>query len=168
VGKRLSIAVYAGTFDPFTDGHKHILTTAADLVDEVILAIGENPEKKTMFRLSDRLEMLADVAVAYPNVKVQHFVNEYLVSYAQKIGAKYIIRGLRNPTDFTYEQTMYQINRSINPGIQTVFVMADAAYANISSSMVKGMIGPEGWRDVVVDYIPHEIRDRFFALLDMR
>jgi pantetheine-phosphate adenylyltransferase len=88
-----------------------------------------------------------------------------LVNYAASIGAQYIIRGLRNVNDFTYEQTMMQENRKINPTIDTIFIIADREYADVSSSLVKGLIGPNGWEDVVKDHLPVAIQNRFFDLM---
>jgi pantetheine-phosphate adenylyltransferase len=159
-----SKAVYAGTYDPFTNGHYHVLSQALPLFEEINLAIGINPAKKTMLSLADRQLLLADVAKTNPKIVVSAFENEYLVNYAQRIEAQYIIRGLRNTTDFEYELSLAQINQKINPRIRTVFFMADRAYADISSSTVKALIGPVGWEEQVRSYIPEVMWDRFIKL----
>lgn len=159
-------AVYAGTYDPWTKGHSHVLDQAAPLFSKITLAIGVNPAKKPLFSLDTRLSFLRDVAAAYDNVRVDSFEGIYLVDYAERIGATHIIRGLRNVADFESELSLAQINLGINPRIRTVFFMADRAYADISSSNVKAMIGPEGWKDVVKDYIPMQMWNRFINSID--
>ena len=160
-------AVYAGTFDPFTKGHEHILKQAIPLFDRITLAIGLNPTKKTLLDLDSRIDLLNDVCYGLDSMlQVSQFENMYLVNYAASIGADYVIRGLRNSSDFEYEYTMAQINQEINPLVRTVFFMADPQYAAISSSMVKGLIGPHGWQLVVREYIPYQSWDRLIQLLD--
>lgn len=168
-------AVYAGTFDPFTKGHQHVLSQAIPIFDTITLAIGINPAKKTLFTLDDRLAMLRDVASnsatpkdRWTRMRVSSFENLYLVDYAESIGAQYIIRGLRNAADFEYELSMAQINQGINPRIRTVFFMADRGFADISSSMVKGLIGPKDWQNVVKEYLPMEMWERFFKVVDIK
>lgn len=160
-------AVYAGTFDPFTNGHKHVLTQATSIFDKITLAVGINPAKKTMLSLYDRLAMLCDVAGKFSRMRVSHFENLYLVDYAESIGARYIIRGLRNVADFEYELSIAQINKGINPRIRTVFFMADREFADISSSMVKGLIGPKDWQKVIKEYLPMEMWERFLKVIDI-
>jgi pantetheine-phosphate adenylyltransferase len=159
-------AVYAGTFDPFTNGHKHVLMQALPIFERITLAIGVNPAKKAMLSLENRLSMLRDVASAQSNVKVSSFENLYLVDYAESIGARYIIRGLRNVADFEYELSISQINKGINPRIRTVFLMADREFADISSSMIKGLVGPRDWQKVVKEYLPMEMWDKFIKAVD--
>lgn len=159
-------AVYAGTFDPWTLGHSHVLSQAIQVFD-VTLAIGINPAKKPLFPLATRLEFLRDVAQEYnqerERVVASTFEGLYAVNYAESIGANFIIRGIRNPTDFQDEYTLSQINHTINPNIRTVFFMADREYADISSSVVKGMIGPAGWEQVVKHYVAPSMWDRFIT-----
>jgi len=159
-------AVYAGMYDPWTCGHSHVLQQAAPLFAKITLAIGTNPAKKPMFSLETRLAFLRDVAGEYNNVRVDTFADVYLVDYAESIGATHIIRGLRNVADFEYELSLAQINLGINPRIRTVFFLADRAYADISSSNVKGIIGPKGWQEVVKEYIPYPMWNRFIETVD--
>jgi pantetheine-phosphate adenylyltransferase len=162
----MKIAVYAGTFDPFTKGHEHILEKALPLFDRIVIAVGVNPTKKTMFSLRERVEMLQRMVTKYQHdIVISYFENEYLVNYAQEIGAEFIIRGLRNSADFEYELSMAEINHGINPAIHTVFFMADRQYADISSSMVKGLIGPAQWENVVARYVPTDMWSTFVSFL---
>ena len=161
-------AVYAGTYDPWTNGHSHVLMQAAPLFAKITLAIGVNPAKRPMFDLDTRLAFLKDVADEYPNVDVGCFENIYTANYAESQGAKYIVRGIRNINDFEAELSIAQINLKINPRIRTVFFMADRAYADISSSNVKAMIGYEGWEELVKQYIPSSMWNRFIRSVHAR
>ena len=162
-----SHAVYAGSFDPITKGHVHIISQAAPLFEKLTIAIGVNPTKKSYFKLTDRLSMLEDVATTIDaSVATDYFEGQYLVDYAESIGAQYIVRGLRNSADFEAELTMAQINQKLNPRIRTVFFMADRAFADISSSSVKGLIGYRNWQKAVRKYLPVEIHANFFKAVD--
>ncbi len=157
------IAVYAGTFDPPTLGHTYMIEEAARLFDEVIVAIGVNPDKKTMFSVNERLLMLREVTHQFPNVKISSFGNEYLIHYAVSVGANFIIRGIRNTADFEYERAMRNINSDLGPEITSVFLMPPREIAEISSSVVKGLIGPSGWEKVVERYVPPSVFEKFLA-----
>jgi pantetheine-phosphate adenylyltransferase len=155
-------AVYPGTFDPFTNGHYEILRQALPLFSKITLAVAVNPEKtNSMFKLDDRLAFLRDVA--FENTTDLRVL--YTVDYAESIGATHIIRGLRNGSDFEYEFAMAQVNKGLNPKIHTVFFMADTDVASVSSSMVRGLIGPHGWEDAVKEYLPMCMWMRFFSLV---
>ena len=154
-----NIAVYAGTFSPFTTGHQYILEQALAMFDHIFLAVGVNPAKKETLSLESRLDMLRDLK--YDRVTVTSFDNQYLVDYAFDNGIEFIIRGLRNNSDFEYEFAMAAVNKKINPTVRTAFFMADQEHAPISSSMVMGMIGPKGWQQKVRPYVPEKIWPRF-------
>ncbi len=164
-------AIYAGSFDCFTEGHKQILVQAVPLYSKITIAVGTNPAKKTPWlSLEDRLALIQDVAKNYPNVDVDHFFSgddgEYQVNYAERIGASYTIRGIRNSADMEYELSMSQLNKHINPTINTVLFFTDRKYADISSSTVRAFIGPKGWRDKVKPFIPEEMWKHFLELVD--
>lgn len=162
--------VYAGTFDPFTEGHLHVLKQAMPMFDRIVVSIGVNPAKKVTYSLEDRLSMLRDIAHKDSRkISVTSFDSTppnglYLVDYAESVGATHIIRGLRNSADFEYELSLAQVNKVINPKIRTVFFLADREYADVSSSMVKSLIGPKDWEKVVANYIPHLMWDRFIKI----
>ena len=147
-------AVYAGSFDPITNGHLWMVEKAVELFDEVVVAIGENPDKKYTFAIEDRLAVLRESLAAMTGVRVACFANEFLVNYTQSVGAQYILRGIRDVGDYEFERGMRNINDDLQPDITTVFLMPPREIAEVSSSLVKGLIGPEGWRDVVKRYVP--------------
>jgi len=127
------------------------------LFDRLVVAVGINPEKRYTFSLEDRLTMLRHSLQRFPNLKVTSFSNSYLIDYAQAVGATHILRGIRAESDYEYERTMRNINGDLDPGICTVFLMPPRDIAEVSSSMVKGLIGPKGWRRVVRKYVPSPV-----------
>ncbi|HEY3452722.1 MAG TPA: pantetheine-phosphate adenylyltransferase [Myxococcales bacterium] len=153
-------AVYAGSFDPPTIGHLWMIRQGAELFDRLQVAVGVNPEKKSMFGVEERLEMLRESTRDLPNVTVAAFTNQFLVSYAKSIGAKFILRGIRSTTDFEFERAMRNINADHAPEISTVFLMPSREVAEVSSSFVKGLIGPEGWEALVRKYVAPAVFER--------
>jgi pantetheine-phosphate adenylyltransferase len=147
-------AVYAGSFDPITNGHLWMIEQGAQLFDELIVAVGTNPDKQYTFTLTERLRMAEDVAASLEQVRVARFDRQFLVRYAQVIGADYILRGIRNEGDYAYERAMRHVNSDLCPEVVTVFLMPPREIAEVSSSMVKGMVGPHGWKEVVDQYVP--------------
>jgi len=158
-------AVYAGSFDPPTVGHECMIATAARLFDTLVVAVGVNSAKKPMFTVDERLAFMTAIVGQHPNVFVDSFTDQYLVNYADKIGAQTIIRGLRNVNDYVQEQAMMQENRLIKPSIQTVFLIADPEFASVSSSVVKSLIGPHGWEEQVKQRLPYAIQDRVVTMI---
>src|SRR6266550_1388859 len=127
------------------------------LFDQLVVAVGINPEKRYTFSLEDRLAMLRESLRAYRNLSVTSFSNAYLINYAQEIGATHILRGIRSESDYEFERTMRNINGDFDPGICTVFLMPPRDIAEVSSSMIKGLIGPKGWQRVVRKYVPQPV-----------
>jgi len=154
-------AVYAGSFDPLTMGHLHMIREGARLFDEVIVAVGVNPGKKYTFTLDERLVLLKKCIAGLKNVRLGHFENKFLVEYAREVGAHYVLRGIRNAHDFEFERTMRQVNGDIDPQIATVFLMPPRELSEVSSSFVKGLVGPKGWPRVVKPYLPAPIYREF-------
>ena len=148
------LGVYAGSFDPLTIGHLWMIEQGVGLFDRLVVAIGINPEKRYTFSLEDRLRMLAESLRPFKNVEITSYSNSYLIDYAQEIGASHILRGIRSVGDFEYERTMRNINGDLDPTICSVFLMPPRDIAEVSSSMVKGLVGPNGWRKVVRKYVP--------------
>lgn len=148
------LGVYAGSFDPLTVGHLWMIENGVGLFDRLVVAVGINPEKRYTFTLEDRLAMLRESLRPFRNLSVTSFSNAYLINYAQEIGATHILRGVRSESDYEFERTMRNINGDFDPDICTVFLMPPRDIAEVSSSMIKGLIGPKGWRRVVRKYVP--------------
>lgn len=134
---------------------------AATLFDELIVALGVNPEKRSAFAVEERLEMLRGCTAGFKNVRVETFTNQYLINYARKQGASFIVRGIRSETDYEYERVMRNINGDLDANVTTVFLMPPRDIAEVSSSMVKGLVGPDGWQKMVRPYLPPAARQQF-------
>jgi pantetheine-phosphate adenylyltransferase len=149
------VAVYAGSFDPVTLGHLWMIEQGSILFDKLIVAIGSNPEKQCYFSLEDRICLLKESTCKYENVMIDEFSGQFLIRYAESVGADFILRGIRNPSDYEYEKAMRHINSDVNPAINTVFLMPPREIAEVSSSIVKGLVGSEGWENILVKYVPN-------------
>lgn len=134
------IAIVPGSFDPITYGHIDIITRSAQLFDEVIVAILVNPDKKYLFTLEEREEMINESIKDFNNVKVDSF-SGLLVNYAKKVNSTVIVRGLRAVSDFEYEMQLTFMNKALDDNIETFYMMANKQYSFISSSIVKGVSG---------------------------
>ena len=154
------LGVYAGSFDPLTIGHVWMIQQGVRLFDRLTVAVGINPEKQYQFSLADRLAMLRESLQQHRNVSVTSFSNRYLIDYAQSIKATHILRGIRSESDYEYERTMRNINGDLDPEICTVFLMPPRDIAEVSSSMVRGLVGPNGWQKVVRKYVPEPVYRR--------
>jgi pantetheine-phosphate adenylyltransferase len=129
-------AVYAGSFDPITQGHLDLVRRACRLFDTVILAVGENPAKRTLMELDERLAVLRECTADLPEVKVDAFQG-LLVDYCKEVGASAILRGLRAVSDFDFEFQIGLANMDMAPEVETVFLLAEPRNIFISSSLVK-------------------------------
>lgn len=135
--KRPTTAIYAGTFDPITNGHTDLLRRACNLFDHVILAIASNSKKNPLFSLEERIELAHQVYDdKADNLTIKGF-NTLLTDFAHKEGAGVLIRGLRAVSDFEYEFQLASMNRNLRPEIESVYLMPEEKYAFISSSLVK-------------------------------
>ncbi|MGD7652197.1 MAG: pantetheine-phosphate adenylyltransferase, partial [Verrucomicrobiales bacterium] len=151
--------VYAGSFDPPTNGHLWIIEQGLEMFDRLIVAIGDNPAKNYSFSVEERLELLRAITESSDKLVIARFDNRYLVDYARKKGAKYIIRGIRSTQDYEYERVMRHINADMAPEISTVFLMPPRNISEVSSNMVKTLIGPLGWEETVRRYVPAPVFD---------
>ena len=134
----MKTAVYAGTFDPITDGHFSVLSSAAKVFDEVIVGVAADNNKKTLFTLEERTQ-LAKLSTAHlNNVRVEAF-SGLLVNFARSQGATALVRGLRVVSDFEYEMQMALFNKDLCSDLETVFFIADATHSFISSSQVRNI-----------------------------
>lgn len=156
-------AVYAGSFDPPTNGHLWMIAQAQQLFDELIVAIGVNPDKKSTYTIAERRAMLEAICGDFAHVRVDSYENEFLVNYANSVGAGFIVRGIRSGSDYEYERAVRYINADLQPNMQTVFLMPPREIAEISSTMVKGLVGPKGWREIVSHYVPDAVYTKILA-----
>lgn len=133
------VGIYPGSFDPITSGHLDLIERGSKLVDKLIVAILRNEEKRVVFSVAERVEMLREVVDIFPNVEVGTFEG-LLVDFAAQSNATLILRGIRAVSDYEYELQMALMNRRLRPEIETVFLMSGEAYSFISSRLVKEVI----------------------------
>jgi len=129
-------AIYPGTFDPVTLGHIDVVSRAVKMFDQLIIAVAASPGKKPHFDLAQRCDMAEQVLSRYPNIKVETF-SGLLVDFAKTHNASVIVRGLRAVSDFEYEVQLANLNRQMEPDVETVFVAAASQYTFVSSSIVR-------------------------------
>jgi pantetheine-phosphate adenylyltransferase len=137
------IAVFPGSFDPFTIGHEAIIKRALSLFDEIIVAVGANASKKNFYSLETRKEMINKVFEDEPKVRVDHYEG-LTVDFCKKNGAGYLLRGLRTSADFEFERAIGQVNKSMAPGIETVFLLTAPEHSYINSTIVRDIIKSGG------------------------
>ena len=130
------LAIFPGSFDPLTNGHVDIILRSAHLFERIVVAVLVNAEKNPLFTAAERIEIIREVFKDRPNVKVDTF-NGLLVDYAKQKEAHVIVRGLRAVSDFEYEFQMALMNRHLDPGLETVFMMPAEQYTYISSRLIK-------------------------------
>jgi len=148
------IAVFPGSFDPITLGHLDIVKRALPLFDKIIMAVGVNSVKKTLFDLETRMNWLNDVFANEPKVEVDTFEG-LTVHYCKKVHANFLIRGLRNGSDFDYEKTISQLNNIIGEELDTVFFISQPKYSHISSTIVREIIKGKGATEA---FLPKEVK----------
>lgn len=146
-------ALFPGSFDPITKGHQSIVERALPMFDKIIVAVGCNTAKHSVFSLDKRIEWIKQTFAKYDKVEVVTF-DSLTVDFCQQVGAKYILRGLRNSSDFQYERNIARINQELSEDIETVFLMTKPDDAAISSSLVREILS--FGRDVS-KFIPKEI-----------
>lgn len=129
-------AIYPGTFDPVTLGHLDIVTRAAQMFDQVILAVAASPSKKPLFSLEERVALASEMVAHLPNVNVVGF-SDLMANFARDQQANVLVRGLRAVSDFEYEMQLAQMNRHLLPTLESVFLMPSEGFSFISSSLVK-------------------------------
>lgn len=149
------IAVYTGSFDPITLGHLSVIQRSARLVDRLIVGIGINAEKTPLFTPEERVELVTQAVKRIKNVEVQAFEG-LAVNFVRACGSRVMIRGVRPLTDLAVEFTMTMANRHLDPGIETVFLMADEEYSHVSSSLIK-QITPLATDEMMARFVPREI-----------
>lgn len=147
------IAIFPGSFDPFTKGHEDIVIRSLELFDEVIIGIGYNSQKKRYFEVELMMEKINEAFADLPNVSVMVY-DELTAKLASKYKAKFMVRGLRNTTDFEYENSIAQINKYLNEELETVFLITSPELAPISSSIIREV---HKYGGDVTPFLPYEL-----------
>jgi len=147
------IAVFPGSFDPITVGHQSVIIRACDLFDRIIVAIGENADKKSYFDIEQRLEWIEKVFAHESRVSVLRYTG-LTVDLCRKVNARYILRGLRTSADFEFERSIGQVNKKLHPGIETVFLLAAPEHTSINSSIVRDILRHGGDPG---EFVPKEV-----------
>jgi len=146
-------AVFPGSFDPITLGHENIIRRALSMFDEIIVAVGVNSDKKTKFPLDQRMEMLRIVFKDVPQVRIESYKG-LTVDFCAEIDASWMLRGVRNVSDFEYERTIAQMTKRLNPSLETVILFTDPEYAPISSSVVRDILSNGG---CIEEFVPRAV-----------
>jgi pantetheine-phosphate adenylyltransferase len=155
------VAIYPGSFDPITNGHLSLLRRGLQIFDKIIVAIAINPEKKPLFTLEERVDILTAVLKEYPRVQIDHFQG-LLVDYVQRQESNVVLRGLRALSDFEYEFQMALMNRRLSQKVQTVFMMTDYKWFYISSTIIKEAACLGGnVEGLVPDLVNQRLKEKF-------
>ncbi|HEX9883098.1 MAG TPA: pantetheine-phosphate adenylyltransferase [Desulfobaccales bacterium] len=155
------IAVYPGSFDPITNGHLDLIQRASKIFDRIIVAVATNAFKQSLFTIEERLEMVRISLEGYPQVSIDTF-DGLLVKYAKGKNARAILRGLRAVTDFEYEFQLAMMNRRLEPGVETVFLMTGLRWVFLSSSILKEAAIHGGDIEGMVPEIVHrKLKEKF-------
>lgn len=149
------IAVYTGSFDPITLGHVNVIERASRLVDKLIVGIGINIEKTSLFTPEERQTLVAAATKHVANIEVRVFTG-LAVSFVRECNARVMVRGIRPLTDIAGEFTMMMANRKLDPGLETVFLMADESFSHVSSSLIK-QIAPLADDEMLGRFVPAAI-----------
>lgn len=147
------IALFPGSFDPFTKGHEDIVLRGLRLFDEVIIGIGRNPRKERYFPLEQMIHLIEEAFRDYPGVRVISY-DDLTASVAREAGARFLLRGLRNTTDFEYENGISQVNRYIYDEVETVFLITSPHLAPISSSIIREL---HRYGQQVDEFLPYKL-----------
>lgn len=183
---RNQTAIYAGSFDILTYGHLHMISSGANLFEKLFVALGTNPDKKYLFSEEERFEMLKaccsgeefkgsggkrecllydEEAAKIEPIKMG---NHFLVNFASEIRADWYLRGIRTPEDYAFERTMAEVNCNLLPGnyAQPVWIPAQPKFATVSSSLVRGLIGPKGWEYAIHRFVPPPVYQKLLERFD--
>ncbi|MCK5391620.1 MAG: pantetheine-phosphate adenylyltransferase [Deltaproteobacteria bacterium] len=139
----MKIAIYPGSFDPFTNGHKNIIERSVKIFDQIIVAVAHNTSKKTIFTVEERVSILNEIFKDRDDVKVDYFEG-LLVEYIKKMGTNVVLRGMRTVSDFEFEMQMALANKTLSSELETVFMVTDSEFSHISSSVIKEVVSLNG------------------------
>jgi len=160
----MRIAIYSGSFDIVTEGHLWMIQQGIRLFDQLVVGIGTNPAKQTLFDFKTRKQLLESVCEGLAdNLIIEDFGNLALVQFAHDKNAGYILRGIRSVADFDYERMLKNVNTDLDDSIETVFLMPPKNLSDVSSSMVKGMLQVKNWENIVKRYVPDAMREALIA-----
>lgn len=151
----MTTAIYPGTFDPVTRGHLDVLKRACRLFDKVIIAVARNDYKNPFFPLDERVELIRENIVHFPNAEVDSF-SGLLVEYARNKGAKALIRGMRAVSDFEFEFQMNHMNRHLDPELETLFLMPTEEFFYLSSSLIRQV---SCFTDDITRFVPSNVAE---------
>jgi pantetheine-phosphate adenylyltransferase len=149
-------AVYTGSFDPVTLGHLHIIQRASRLFDDLVIGIGFNADKRALFDPEQRVDLVTRITTEIPNVRVKVF-SGLAVDFVRSLDASIMVRGIRPLTDIAGEFTMMMANHQLDPGVETVFLMADERFAHVSSSLLKQIASLSDDDEQLAKFVPREI-----------
>jgi pantetheine-phosphate adenylyltransferase len=148
------IALFPGSFDPFTRGHEDIVLRGLKLFDEIIIGIGYNSKKNVRyFDIDFMKDRISSAFEKYPNIKVVTF-SELTAEFARRNGARYLLRGLRNTTDFEYENSIAQVNRYLNAELESVFLITSPQFASINSTIIREV---HKYNGDVSEFLPYKL-----------
>lgn len=155
----MRIAIYSGSFDIVTEGHLWMIKKGLALFDQLIVGIGTNPDKQTLFDFKTRKQLLKTVCAGLSdNLIIEDFSNLALVQFARDKNAQYILRGIRSVSDFDYERMLKNVNTDLDESIESIFLMPPKHLSDVSSSMIKGMLKIKGWENIIKRYVPEAMR----------
>ena len=154
------VAIYPGSFDPFTKGHLNIIERGVRVFGQVVVAVAHNTSKKTMFTLQERVDLLKEIFRGREDVRVDYFEG-LLVDYAKKMGTNVVLRGMRTVSDFEYELQMALANKTLSSELETVFMVTDSEFSHISSSVIREVVSLGGSAaNMVPDTVETKLREK--------
>lgn len=147
-------AVFPGSFDPFTIGHEGVIKRALRLFDEIIIAVGANPLKKSLYSVETRKKMISTVFRNEPRIKIDHYEG-LTVDYCKRHNISFILRGLRTSADFEFERAIAQMNRTLNPEIESIFILTVPEHTPVNSTIIRDIIRSGGDASI---FVPSSIK----------
>jgi len=150
-----SIAIFPGSFDPITKGHENIVRRALPLFDKIIVAVGHNADKKSLFSIEQRIDFIKKTFADTPKIAVESYTG-LTVDFCKKHHANFLLRGLRNVSDFEFERNIASVNKDLHPNLETIFMCTEITYSHISSTVVRDVLSHGG--DVTA-FLPNAVND---------